>query len=121
MAAVDLMDLVNQRIEDIDDEDEDLETDAAYFIGEHGPWGFIVITSDGEPIGFEFIESGDSWRRPEAMDEYNAAASLDLEVLVIVPDEAFAMATEMIYGSGNPSITISNYHAMELTPRPLAS
>ena len=120
MATVDLMDLVEQRMEDMGEDDE-VEAEATYFISESGPWSFMAIQADGEVIGFEFIETESSWRRPEAIAEYNAAANSDLEVLVIVPDEAFVEATEMIYRSGGVGITISSYHAMELVPRPLAS
>lgn len=122
MTAVDLMDLVDQRLEDMSDDDESIVAEERYFMSEFGPWGFIVVMDDeGEIIGFEFIESEESWRRPEAMLEYNAAADAEVEVLVIVPDEAFADVVEMIYRSGDPIITISDYSAMELITRPLAS
>lgn len=114
------MDLVGQRMEDME-EDEEVEAEATYFISDSGPWSFMVVRADREIIGFEFIETENSWRRPEAIEEYNAAANSDLEVLVIVPDEAFVEATEMLYKSGGVGITISSYHAMELISRPLAS
>ncbi|NLI73903.1 MAG: hypothetical protein GX369_03930 [Euryarchaeota archaeon] len=120
MATVDLIDLVEQRVNDIG-EDGGLETEAAYFMGELGPWSFMMIQTDDEIIGFEFLETEDSWRRPGAIEEYNVAANYELDVLVIVPEKSFVEATEMIYRSGGVGITISNYHAMELSPRPLVS
>ena len=120
MATVDLMDLVGQRMEDME-EDEEVEAEATYFISDSGPWSFMVVRADGEIVGFEFLETENSWKRPEAIEEYNAVANSDLEVLVIVPDEAFVEATEMLYQSGGVGITISSYHAMELSSRPLVS
>lgn len=114
------MDLVEQRMEDME-EDEGVEAEATYFISDAGPWSFMIVQADGEVLGFEFIETENSWRRPEAIEEYNAAVDSDLEVLVIVPDEALVEATEMIYRSGGVGITISSYHAMELSSRPLVS
>ncbi len=118
MATVDLINLVEQRMEEME---EGEEVEATYFISDSGPWSFMIVRADDEVIGFEFIETENSWRRPEAIEEYNAAADSDLEVLVIVPDEAFVEATEMIYQSGGVGITISSYHAMELSSRPLVS
>ncbi len=122
MAAVDLTDLVDQRMEDMKEDDEGLSAEATFFMSESGPWGFIVVRDEmDELIGFEFVETEGSWRRPEAMLEYNAAADAELEVLVVVPDEAFAEVVGMVYRSGDPSITISDYSAMELITRPLVS
>jgi hypothetical protein len=120
MAAVDLMDLVEQRMKDMGEE-EGVEAEATFFMSDSGPWSFMIVRDDDEVIGFEFIETENSWRRPEVIEEYNAAADSDLEVLVVVPDEVLIEATKMIYQSGGVGITISSYHAMELSPRPLAS
>lgn len=123
MPAVDLIDLVEQRMAQIAEDDPDSEAEATYFVGETGPWGFITVRDEevGEVIGFEFVETGESWRRSDALAEYNEAASEEVEVVVIVPDEDLVEVAELVHEVGEPNVQVSDYAAMELVPMPLVS
>jgi len=123
MPAVDLIDLVDQRLAQIEEDDPGTEAEATYFVGETGPWCFITVQDEevGEIIGYEFLETAESWRRRDALAEYNEAAEEEIEVVVIVPDEVFVEVAELLYEQGEPNVQVSDYSAMELLPMPLVS
>lgn len=123
MAVVDIMDIVDQRVAQIEEDDPELDIEDTYFVGEMGLWCLLTISDEeiGEIVEFEFVESAESWKRPDAVLEYNEAVNDDTEVLVIVPDESFMEASELLARAANPGISISDYQAMELVPQPLVS
>jgi hypothetical protein len=123
MAVVDLKDIVDQRITQIKHDYADVWTEESYFSGKSGVWCLLTILAKGsrEVLEYEFIESADSWRRPDAVLEYNEAADEHVDAVVIVPDNSFEEVVELVTRAGNPEIIISDYSAMELLPRVLVS
>jgi hypothetical protein len=121
MAVVDLIDLVDQRLAQLAKDDEDLHAEETYLVGDTGIWCFLSLYDDDsdELVGFEFIETEESWRRPDAVLQYNAAVTAGLSVLVVVPDRSLVEVSELLARAGDSSIEISDYSAMELVPRDL--
>lgn len=121
MAIVDLVDIIEQRIAQIEEDDEFVGVEDTYFDSEKGIWCLLTLFDEalGELMGLEFIETAESWRRPEAILEYNEAASEEIMVLVVVPDESFVEMSELLARAGNPMIHISDYSAMEFVPHVL--
>lgn len=121
MAVVDLIDLVDQRMAELAEDDEGIRPQETYLVGETGIWCLLALYDDesDELIGFEFIETEDSWRRPEAVLQYNETVTEGFTALVIVPDGSFVEANELLARAGDSSISISDYSAMELVPQVL--
>lgn len=123
MAVVDLKDIVDQRIVQIEEDYADVRTEETYFFGESGVWCLLVLLdkSSGKILEYEFIETAESWRRPDAVLEYNEAAYERVDVVIVVPDQSLEEVAELVTRAGNPEIIISDYSAMELVPRVLVS
>jgi hypothetical protein len=121
MAVVDVMDIVDQRMAQIGEDDPDIRVEETYFTDDTGVWSLLTLYDEAldELLGFEFIETAESWRRPEAVLQYNEAAAEGFTVLVIVPDESFVDMSELLARAGDSSITVSDFSAMELAPRVL--
>ncbi|MGE5379399.1 MAG: hypothetical protein ACM3L5_00830 [Candidatus Saccharibacteria bacterium] len=119
MAAVDLVDLADQRIAQLAEDDEGIRAEETYLVGDTGIWCLLILYDDAldELIGFEFIETAESWKRPDAVLQYNEAATEGFTVLVIVPDESFVEMSELMARAGDSSISISDYSAMDLIPQ----
>ena len=58
---IDIEDVILQRIEQIEEDDEELETDYELIAPDNR--GVITVTYDLLPIGAEFVESDVSWSR----------------------------------------------------------
>jgi hypothetical protein len=118
MAVVDIVDIVDQRMAQIEEDDPDIRAEETYFTDDTGVWSLLTLYDDEleELLGFEFIETKESWRRPEAVLQYNEAAMEGFTVLVVVPDESFVEMSELLARAGDSSITISDYSAMDLIP-----
>jgi hypothetical protein len=120
MAIIDLIDLVEQRLRDISKQNPSMTTKELYFSSEEGMYCLITITgSAGNAIEYNFIESENSWKRPEAMLEYNQAALDRVKVIVIVPDDAFPDVVIMVKNYDGLEVIVTDYSAMELIPMPL--
>ncbi|MBI0584753.1 MAG: hypothetical protein ISF22_11100 [Methanomassiliicoccus sp.] len=119
MAVVDLVGLVDQRMAQLAEE-ENIRAEEMYLTGETGVWGLLLLYDDmlDELLGYEFIETAESWRRPDAVLQYDQTAEAPL-VLVIVPDESFVEMSEMLAREGAANIKVSDYSAMELVPQVL--
>jgi hypothetical protein len=78
-------------------------------------WGIITVTDElGRKMYVEFVESSESLALPEALDRY-AEAAADGPVLVVVPDDAQSMATELLFREANPSIALASYAVVGIT------
>jgi hypothetical protein len=121
MAVVDLIDLVDQRLAQLAEDDEDIRAEETYIVGDTGTWCLLALYEEDsdEPFGFEFIETAESWKRPDAVLQYNEAVTEGYATLVIVPDRSFVEMSELLARAGDTSINISDYSAMELIPQAL--
>jgi hypothetical protein len=100
-----------------------VRTEDTYFQWEEGAWCLITIRDEGsgEGLEYDFIETEESWKRPDAVLEYNEAAYEQVEVVVIVPDHSFDEVVALVTRAGYLGIIISDYSAMALSPRVLVS
>ncbi len=123
MAVVDIKDIVDQRKAQIEKDYVDARTEENYFSGEGGIWCLLTIQDNvsGEALEYDFIETAESWKRPDAILEYNEAVYEGVEVVVIVPDSSFEEAVALVTRAGYLGIVISDYSAMALSPRVLVS
>lgn len=121
MAVVDLVDLVDQRLAQLAEDNEEIRAEETYLVGDTGVWCLLALYDDASDdlIGFEFIETSESWKRPDAVLQYNEAVTEGFNVLVIVPDESFLEMSELLARGGDTNINISDYSAMELIPQVL--
>ncbi len=121
MAIIDLVNLVEQRLEDIREQNPALIVSEFYFSGETGLWSLITIQGrEGDVIQYEFIESETSWKRAEAVLEYNQASLELVKVVVIVPDSVIADVLSLVRNFDGQGVLVSDYSAAGLIPRPLA-
>jgi hypothetical protein len=120
MAIVDLVGLVRQRIDDIMRQNHSMTANELYFQGENGLWSLITIqTSSGKAIEYDFIEGEESWKRPDAVLEYEQAAMENVKVVVIVPDEAIADVLILVRNYDDMGVRVTDYSAAGLIPLPL--
>jgi hypothetical protein len=118
---IDLMNLVDQRIEDIQRENPSLKATEVYFESEEGLWALVnVQNSEGITIEYEFVESETSWKRPEAVLEYNQASLEMVKVVVIVPDEAMVDVMLQVKNYDGTDVVVKDYRELGLMPMPLA-
>ncbi len=121
MAIIDLVNLVEQRLEDIREQNPILTASEFYFSGDSDLWSLITIQGrDGNVIQYEFIESETSWKRAEAVLEYNQASLEMVKVVVIVPDSVVADVLSLVRTFDGQGVLVSDYSAAGLIPRPLA-
>jgi hypothetical protein len=57
----------------------------------HDDWGIIEVSKDSEVIGFEFVESHQSWDRHERLTLYSTTVAAGHYVIVAVPEESYIM------------------------------
>jgi hypothetical protein len=121
MAIVDLVGLVQQRLDDIMEQNHSMTATELYFSDEKGIWSLITIkTSSGRVIEYDFIEGEEGWKRPDAVLEYSQAAMENVKVMVIVPDLALADVMIMVRNYDGQGIIVTDYSAAGLIPLPLA-
>jgi hypothetical protein len=121
MAVIDLMSLVDQRLEDITKQNPSMSAEELYFEGDHGLWCLITIRSgQGRTIEHNFVEGEESWKRPDAVLEYNQAAMEMIKVIVIVPDTALPDVMALVRNYDGQDVVVTDYSAMGLIPLPLA-
>ncbi len=117
---IDVEGIIRQRLDALRSDDPDI--DVEYDIIEDGDWGFITILDDElEPMAFEFVESQLSWKRGEAVEEYNNLAGDGFDVAVIAPDETFLDLNALLASKGDPNIGLFSYSSLGIRPIPLAS
>lgn len=120
MVFVDLVNIVDQRINDITKQNPSMTAKEFYFSSEEGLWCLItIIGSSGKTIEYDFIENESSWKRPDALLEYNQAAQERIKVIVIAPDDVLADVAILVKQYDGPDIVVSDYSAMGLIPMPL--
>ncbi len=120
MPTVDIMDLADQRLLQIRAEDPEAIVRDTYFEGESGVWCLITVESEID-LRYEFLESAESWRRPDAITNYNDAVIFAPEIYVIVPESVFTEVLDMVFRRGNPGILVTDYLALGIQPTPLVS
>jgi hypothetical protein len=85
---VDIQELAEKRVDFLRRKHRDISLD---YIVQHSPFGdwatILYAEYDFSLTGFDIIESKNSWRRPEAVEEYNALIDEGYCVMVYAPNE----------------------------------
>ena len=84
----DIRDLIVRRVDFLRNKHRDISI--SYFVlgCPFGEYGIILYTDyNFNPMGFEFIESRMSWKRPDAINEYNELVDDGYCVIVYVPND----------------------------------
>ena len=83
---------------------------------EEGEWGLLTLRERGNLVGFEFLETEDSWKRPDALLQYFEASNDGYYVGVIVPEENVDDVTDMVYSMGEEPVLIQSYEGLGIVP-----
>jgi hypothetical protein len=120
MAVIDLVNLVDQRLQDIMEQNPSMSADEFYFTEETGLWCLITILgSEGRAIEYDFIESETSWKRANARIEYFQVLLEQVTVMIIVPDQSLADVLLMVRDTDTEGLLVTDYSAIGLIPLPL--
>jgi hypothetical protein len=109
MPQIDLEDAIELRIEMLLEIRPGLEVDRSV---QEGDWALLTLNDGGRLVGFEFLETEDSWTRPDALLQYFEAANAGFYVGIIVPSSALDDLTEMVIGKGEYPVTILTYDSI---------
>jgi hypothetical protein len=115
---IDVEDVILQRIEQLEEDDPELDTDYELIAPDNR--GVITIQSEMVTIGAEFVESDLSWVRGDAVDEYNDAADEGLYVAVIVPNEGYFSMMDRVNKGGRENIVVYSYESLGILSTPMA-
>ena len=114
---IDTEDLAFQRIEMIQTENPGAITKHDTEEYEDTEWVVITIADEnGSASSIEIIESDTSWKRDDAITHYNELAE-DLDLAVILPDEAFEEVAAQLARDGLPNSALLSYSDLGLIPR----
>jgi hypothetical protein len=120
VAVIDLVNLVDQRLQDIIEQNPSISADEFYFTEETGLWCLItIIGSGGRAIEYDFIESETSWKRANARIEYFQVLLEQVKVMIIVPDQSLADVLLMVRDTDAEGLLVTDYSALGLIPLPL--
>ncbi len=97
-------DLVEERVKNIRKQHPDMSVDSIVQESEFGKFGVILYTGyDFSIMGYDFIESATSWKRPGAVKEYNCLSEEGYCVVVYVPDKQKSNLRRMLREKGGRS------------------
>ena len=106
MAQIDLEDAIELRVEMLLEKRPGLEIDRSI---QEGDWALLTLSEGGRLVGFEFLETENSWTRPDALLQYYEAANDGFYVGIIVPSSALDDLTELVFSMGEYPVTILTY------------
>ncbi|MBI0584438.1 MAG: hypothetical protein ISF22_09470 [Methanomassiliicoccus sp.] len=114
---IDVEDVILQRIDQLEDDDPELETD--YELIAPLNYGVITVLTEEGMIGAEFVESDLSWSRDGAVDEYNEVAQDGMYVVVIVPNDAYFDMMGRVTRRGKGHIEVYSYESLGILSTPM--
>ena len=86
-----------------------------------GDWGLITVREGERLLGFEFLESENSWKRPDALLQYAEIASEGYYVGVIVPSSIVDNIERLILGLGEVPVELMTYDVLGITEEMLSA
>ncbi|OPY34571.1 MAG: hypothetical protein A4E32_00300 [Methanomassiliicoccales archaeon PtaU1.Bin124] len=93
--------VAKKRVERLRNENRDISLDCIVRECEKGQSAVIIYSDyNFSPMGFDFIESKESWNRPEAIDEYNSFVNEGYCVVVYVPESVMGRFEERLKDEG---------------------
>lgn len=111
MARLDLDNAIALRTKMLLDNNPDLEIDSSV---QEGDWALLTLREGGVLVGFEFLETEESWTRPDALLQYFEAAKDGFYVAVIVPSETLDDITDLIFSMGEDPVAIFTYEDLAI-------
>jgi hypothetical protein len=104
---VNIQELAVKRVDTLRKKHRDISID---YIVQHSPFGdwatILYAEYDFSLTGFDIIESNNSWRRPEAVEEYNALVDEGYCVVVYSPNEVKGELAMRIKDEGRQNIRL---------------
>jgi hypothetical protein len=79
-------------------------------------WGLLTIRERGNLVGFEFLETERSWRRPNALLQYAEASNDDFYVGVLVPQKCLELVTDLVRSGGEVTLVLNSYEELGVAP-----
>ncbi|NLI74332.1 MAG: hypothetical protein GX369_06150 [Euryarchaeota archaeon] len=87
--------------------------DIEYSIQE-GNWALLTLKDGSRLIGFEFLESSDSWTRPDALLQYYEPADDGFYVGIIIPSSVLEDFKDMIFSIEEFPVTLLTYEDINI-------
>jgi len=81
-----------------------------------GSWGLLTLRERGHLVGFEFLESDESWKRPDAVIQYFEASDDGYYVGIVVPEANYDDITERVFTMGELPVVILTYEDLGVAP-----
>jgi|ADurb_Met_01_Slu_FD_contig_21_1397147_length_920_multi_7_in_0_out_0_2 hypothetical protein len=113
MGPVEIQRMIRSRVAMLTNANPDLSIEDDVI---EGDWGLLTLKERGHLVGFEFLETEDSWRRPDAVIQYFEASDDGYYVGVIVPEEWYDEVTERIYTMGELPVVVLTYEGLGVAP-----
>lgn len=114
----DLSRIMANRAENVTARDPDLTVRYSLYTDDRHEWGILhILDPEEKVIGLEFFESEDSWRRPNAVDDYNMAAHEGYPASVVIPDEVFSQFIREVHQRGGEGFSTYLLSELNLAPR----
>ncbi len=118
----DIQDRVRKRVDSIKQAHPSVSLDSLILESDYGKWGVILYTDyQFATYGLDFIESSESWKRPEAVEQYNGLIDEGYCVMVYAPPEALDDLTSKLKNKGGrANIRLGSNQEFSIRPHTLA-
>ncbi|MDW5562836.1 MAG: hypothetical protein SA339_06375 [Methanomassiliicoccus sp.] len=116
MGPVDIQRMIRSRVAMLTNANPDLSIEDDLI---DGVWGLLTLRERGHLVGFEFLETEESWRRPDAVIQYFEASDDGYYVGVVVPEDDYDEITERVYTMGELPVMILTYEGLGVAPMQL--
>ena len=113
MGSMEIHSMIRSRVAMLtaDNPDLSIEDDV-----EDGGWGLLTIRERGNLVGFEFLETEGSWRRPTALLQYVEASNDGFYVGVLVPQRCLELVTDLVRSGGEGTLVLNTYEELGVAP-----
>lgn len=114
---IDIRNALATRAENLTSRNPDLAVQYTVYTDDRNEWGIMhVLGQDDKVVGVEFFETEDSWKRPNAVRDYNLAVDEGYPVSVVVPDSAFKEFRRSAVDRGIEGFTTYLYSDLDIKP-----
>ncbi len=113
MGPVEIQRMIRSRVTMLTNANPDLSIEDELI---DGSWGLLTLRERGHLVGFEFLETEDSWKRPDAVIQYYEASDDGYYVGVVVPEEYYDDVIERVYTMGELPVVILTYEELGVAP-----
>lgn len=115
---IDIHDAMAQRADMVSSRNPDLIVRYSAYTDDRREWGILhILSEDQKVVGLEFFENEESWRRSNAVNDYDMAAHEGYPVAVLVPEGAFREFVDQAKRSARENFTVYSYSDFNIQPR----